>query len=108
MGVSVWAIIFVLLVSFYFKTGVFVGAVIGVLLLSLLFRKVVVRILGFNNKAASTISSVVACILFTAIGYLQSGGNFVLFYPLAGILVWIYLFFDLPFKIRNKGNGNSS
>lgn len=105
MGVSVWAIFFVLLVSLYFKTGIFVGAVIGVLLLSLLFRKIVVRVFRSNNKVASTIATMVACALFTVIGSLQKGGNFVLFYPLAGVLVWIYLFLDLPFKIRNKKNG---
>ncbi len=80
----------------------FVGAVLIVLIISLIFRKLITKLFKLNRKVASSIASLCA-VIFCTLGALHQMGNVAMvIYPIAGIVVWIFLFFDLPLLKRKN------
>ncbi len=82
--------------------GEIVGAIIVVLLLSLLFRMILLKVTKLQRRLATTIACVCA-ILFCTFGAIQSMGQSALvLYPIGGVIVWIWLFFDLSIYKKKK------
>ena len=81
--------------------GEIIGAIIIVLLLTLLFRKIVRKLFKCSLKIGTTISAIIV-IVFVTFCALPNGESAIFIYPLAGIIVWGWLFFDLPIHRRKK------
>jgi len=82
--------------------GVFAGAILIVLIISLILRKLLTKLFKLNNKIASSIACLLPVIFFTAGAFPQMGNMALVIYPLAGLIVWIFLFFDLPIFKKRK------
>jgi hypothetical protein len=81
--------------------GDFVGAIMIIMLVSLLFRKIIIRFLKCNDKTASTISCVTATVILGAAAFTQTGQIATICYPLGGLVVWFFLFYELPLFNRS-------
>ena len=79
----------------------FVGAVIIVLALSLLIRKGLFKVKRLNKKISTTVACLIASTIATLAAYPQIK-NISIIYPIAGIIVWIWLFWELPLWKKNK------
>jgi hypothetical protein len=80
----------------------FVGAILIVLIIGLILRKLITKLFKLNKKVASSIACLLA-VTFCVAGALSQMGNVALvIYPVGGLIVWIFLFFDLPIFKRKK------
>ena len=84
--------------------GEIIGATIIVLLISLLLRKLLLKLTKLTRRVATSAASVGAVLVCTLAALPQFGQVAVLIYPVAGVVVWIWLFFDLPIGIRFFGS----
>lgn len=82
--------------------GLIIGAIIIVLLLTLLFRKIVHKLFKCSLRTGTTISATIVVVFVTFGALHQMGKNAIFIYPLAGIIVWGWLFFDLPIHRKKK------
>lgn len=78
------------------------GAIVGVLCLSLLFRIILLKVTKLQRRMASTIACVSAILLGTFVALPSMGRSAIILYPVGGVLVWLWLFFDLPIYKKKK------
>ncbi len=82
--------------------GQFVGAIIIILLVSLGFRKLIIRLLKCGKATASTISCVAATVIISAVALSQGGEAEITPYFVGGLIVWLYLRYELPLFRRRE------
>ena len=82
--------------------GEIIGAIIIVLLLTLLFRKIVCKLFKCSLRIGTTISAIIVVVFVTFVALPNFEKSEIFLYPLAGIIVWGWLFFDLPIYRRKK------
>jgi hypothetical protein len=81
--------------------GQFVGALIVIFAVSWFLRRAIISFLRYSNRLASTIASFAGAMILTAIGYSRMGEISLIIYPLAGLIVWCCLFYELPLSRRS-------
>lgn len=86
--------------------GEIVGAIIAVLLLSLLLRKILLKVTKLQRRAATTIACASVVIFCTSAASTQMGQSALVLYPVGGLIVWAWLFLDLPIYKRNNKTKN--
>ena len=82
--------------------GGFIGATLISLLLSLLIRWLLDQWLRINKGGSSTLACLLACGMSLGVAYPTMGEDSLLFYPVAAVVVWIFLFFELPLFQRPR------
>ena len=82
--------------------GEIVGAILIVLGLSLLFRMGILKMKRFKRRSATTVACILASLLCTLGASGPMGPTALFIYPLAGVVVWVWLYFDLPIYKKEK------